>query len=212
VHFFYDGLIAENLIQDNHCLGIWLDNQWYGTRVTSNTIVNSGGAGIFVEMGEGPCLVDNNIIAYSQANEGIYLHDASGVTIAHNLLFANGHFGIYARIVTERDAGSADGERRLVATRDLNIYNNIFIDNYRGHISLPLEDGDRVRNNRSDYNLFINGTQWHWEGLGFNSFTLGSNDKRISEDRLAAALTEAFDRHNYPAYIRLVENALWQRP
>jgi parallel beta-helix repeat protein len=210
VHFFYDGLIAENLILDNHCLGIWLDNEWYGTRVTSNTIVNNAGQGIFVEMGEGPCLVDNNIVAYSHANDGIYLHDASGVTIAHNLLFANSHFGIYARIVTERMAKSASGERKIVATRDLNIYNNIFIDNYRGHISLPAEDGDRVRNNRSDYNLFINGTQWQWEGLDFNSFTLGSNDKRISEERLTEVLTEAFDRHNYPDSLR-PNMALWKK-
>ncbi len=210
VHFFYDGLIAENLIHDNHCLGIWLDNRWYGTRVTSNTIVNTAGPGIFVEMGEGPCLVDNNIIAYSHANEGIYLHDASGVTIAHNLLFANGHFGIYARIVTERTARSATGEEKLVATRDLNIFNNIFIDNYRGHISLPPDDGIRVSNNLSDYNLFINGSQWHWEGLGFNSFTLGSNDRRVSEERLAEILTEAFDRHHYPDSLR-PNMALWKK-
>jgi parallel beta-helix repeat protein len=210
VHFFYDGLVAENLIQDNHCLGIWLDNEWYGTRVTSNTIVNNTGAGIFVEMGEGPCLVDNNIIAHSRADEGIYLHDASGVIIAHNLLFANGHFGVYARIVTERVARTAKGTREVVAARDLKIFNNIFIDNYRGHMCLPLEDGDRVRNNRSDYNLFINGAHWQWEGLAFNSFTMGSNDKRISENRMVQALIEAFNQNQYPDSLR-PNMELWKK-
>ncbi len=202
VHFFYNGLIEGNLLRDNDCKGIWLDNQWYGSRVTRNTLINCSGQGIFVEMGNGPCMVDNNIVAMTQSGDGIYLHDASGVTIAHNLLYGNEHFGIYARIVTERMAGNYFGEKEMVGTFDLNIKNNIFIDNYRGHICLPLEDGKRVYNNKSDYNLFIGGTQWQWEGLGFNSFTIGTNDKRIPPDTLAEAMKNAFDKYNYPDSLR----------
>jgi len=210
VHFFYDGLIENNTFLDNPTLGIWLDNEWYRTRVTRNLILNSGSYGIFVEMGNGECLVDNNVIAYSQNSEGIYLHDASGVTIANNLLYANGHFGVYARIVTERKTTNEyTGEKELVATKNLKIYNNIFVDNYRGHICLPPEDGDRVKNNHSDYNLFINGTRWQWEGLGFNSFTMGSNDKRISKDEMIKIFQESLDEHNAPDSIR-PNMSLWK--
>ena len=197
VHFFYDGIIEGNLIRDNECLGIWLDNQWYNSRVTRNVVLNNRGQGIFVELGDGPCLVDNNIVAYNE--DGIYLHDASGVTIVHNMMYVNTHFGFYARIVSER--GTRDyksGEQEKAGTKDLIIKNNVFIDNYRGHICLPLDDGERVRNNISDYNLFINGTQWQWEGLGFNSFSVSSNDKRVPADLMAIALEKALIESEYP--------------
>jgi parallel beta-helix repeat protein len=197
VHFFYDGIIEGNIIRDNECLGIWLDNQWYNSRVTRNVVLNNRGQGIFVELGDGPCLIDNNIVAYNE--DGIYLHDASGVTIVHNMMYVNTHFGFYARIVSERGTRNyLTGEREMAGTQDLTIKNNVFIDNYRGHICLPLEDGDRVKNNVSDYNLFINGTQWQWEGLGFNSFTAGSNDKRVSGEKIAALLEKALKESNFP--------------
>jgi parallel beta-helix repeat protein len=197
VHFFYDGIIEGNIIRDNECLGIWLDNQWYNSRVTQNVVLNNRGQGIFVELGDGPCLVDNNIVAYNE--DGIYLHDASGVTIVHNLMYVNAHFGFYARIVSERGIRQyPSGERERAGTKNLTIKNNIFIDNYRGHVCLPLDDGERVTNNISDYNLFINGTQWQWEGLGFNSFTAGSNDKRVPGEQMAVSLEKALRESNYP--------------
>ncbi len=199
VHFFYDGLIKGNLLRHNDCNGIWLDNVWYGSRVTGNTLINNKGQGIFVEMGYGPCLVDNNIIAFTRLGDGIYMHDASGVTIAHNFLYGNQHFGCYARIVTERKTTNHyTGERELVATKKNQILNNVFVDNYRGHISLPLDDGERVFDNYSDYNLFINGAQWQWEGLGFNSFTIGNNDGRIPDNKMATALEETLKKNNVP--------------
>lgn len=208
VHFFYDGIIEGNIIRDNECLGIWLDNQWYNSRVTRNVILNNRGQGIFVELGYGPCMVDNNIVAFNE--DGIYLHDASGVTIVHNMMYVNTHFGFYARIVSERGIRQyPSGEREKAGTKDLTIKNNIFIDNYRGHICLPLEDEDRVKNNVSNYNLFINGTQWQWEGLGFNSFTAGSNDKRVPGEQLAALLLKTLQESNYPD--SLIPNlALWK--
>ena len=207
VHFFYDGLIEGNLLRNNNCNGIWLDNVWYGSRVTRNVVLYSRGQGIFVEMGHGPCMVDNNIVAFTKIGEGIYLHDASGVTIAHNLLYANQHFGFFARIVTDRKATNFKGEREVVATKNLSIFNNIFIDNYRGHICLPLEDGNRIKNNKSDYNLFINGAQWQWEGLAYNSFTIKRNGE-ISADDLIYSLDSAFEKNEYPDSLRPNYN-LW---
>jgi hypothetical protein len=210
VHFFYDGLIEGNILQDNNCNGIWVDNVWYGTRITRNLILHARGHGIFVEMGYGPCLVDNNVIAYTKIGEGIYLHDASGVTMANNLLYANQHFGIFARIVTERKPINYLGEREVVATKELTIVNNVFVDNYRGHMNLPLEDGYKVRDNRSDYNLFINGVQWQWAGLEHHSFTIGASGGRIKNDSLPGALKKAMDDHDYPEDLR-PNFSLWKK-
>lgn len=175
VHFFYDGLIEGNVFCDNDCSAIWLDNEWYNSRVTRNVIIQSSGHGIFVEMGEGKCMVDNNIVAYTRCGDGIYTHDASGVTFAHNLLLGNAHFGMYMRVVTDRTAKNEAGIKEVVTTRNQKILNNIFIDNYRGHISLPVT-GEKVHNNVSDYNLFINGTQWQWEASPFYSFSINKNN------------------------------------
>jgi parallel beta-helix repeat protein len=198
VHFFYDGLIEGNIFCHNECSAIWLDNQWYNSRVTRNVIMGSRGHGIFVELGSGGCLVDNNIVAFTEVGEGIYLHDAAGVTLAHNLLYANSHYGIYMRTVSERPTGNEKGVRERSTTSNNIVVNNIFIDNYRGPLSMPLETEKWGNNNLSDYNLFVNGAQWQWEGLAFNQFGLGSHDGRIPKDTLANALKAAFAKNNYP--------------
>jgi len=107
LHFCYDALIEGNLFRGNDCPGIWLDNNWRGARVTRNTLIDNAGAGIFIELGDGPLLIDNNIIANTRgtmalAGDGIYAHDASGITVAHNLLWFNGNFGLWAHIGSER--------------------------------------------------------------------------------------------------------------
>ncbi|MDL5045304.1 right-handed parallel beta-helix repeat-containing protein [Oscillatoria amoena NRMC-F 0135] len=175
VHFFFDGLIADNLVLQNDAHGIWLDNQWYGTRVTRNVVVGCS-SGVFVEMGDGPCLVDHNVVAY--CGDGVYMHDSSGVTVAHNLLYCNRHFGVYARVVggaKRRKAVGADGKTALVTCDRLRIVNNVLLDNYRGHVCLPPE-GPRSRSIVCDYNLLLNGTQWHWEGQQFHTFAVTNND------------------------------------
>jgi parallel beta-helix repeat protein len=147
-HGLDSGIIEGNIVRDNDCAGIWLDWGWYGARISRNTVIGNSGQGIFIELGSGNCMVDNNIVAYTRMGDGIYTHDASGVTIAHNLLFCNAHFGFYARIVTERKIANEAGKRELCGTHDLKIFNNTFIDNYRGHICLPPDDGKRVFQNK----------------------------------------------------------------
>lgn len=188
VHYFINGLIEGNIVRDNQASGIWVDNVYHNSRVTRN-VCTGNGIGIFMEMGHGPAMVDNNILAFN--GEGVYTHDASGVTVAHNLFYLNRHFGVYMRTVTDRRALNLNettaevnwqneegwmkeldkGTRDTVATCRQTIVNNIFIDNHRGPISLPLP-GHRAEGNISDYNLYVNGTQWHWEGLNFDHFVL----------------------------------------
>jgi parallel beta-helix repeat protein len=107
IHFCFNSRIEGNLIRGNDCSGIWLDNNWRGTRVTRNCIIDNAGAGIFMELGDGPMLIDNNVIAYTRgtmamAGDGIYSHDASGVTVAHNLIWFNGNFGVWSHVGSER--------------------------------------------------------------------------------------------------------------
>lgn len=197
-HYFYDGLIERNLIRDNDAAGIWLDNVWYGTRITRNIVLNNYNQGIFVELGDGDCLVDTNVVAYTRAGDGIYTHDASGVTVAHNLLYANAHFGVYMRTVSERDSLTANGEIVPVSTSRQRVLNNIFVDNFRGAVCLPL-DGPRGSGNLSDYNLLLNGTQWQWEGLGFSRFVLNTHDGRTEMSEVVTALRTALDASGIPA-------------
>lgn len=195
-HYFIDGLIEGNLVRDNDAHGIWLDNVWYGSRVTRNVCINNTG-GIFVELGSGPCLVDNNIVAFTRTGDGIYTHDASGVTIAHNFLYCNTHFGVFMRVVSDRPVETVDGKGEIAETSHQKVINNVFVDNYRGHICMPLPS-ERSMGNESDYNLFINGAQWHWEGLGFHRFVVNTNGGRIPIEQLIESLDTVLEEHEVP--------------
>src|SRR5690349_4087783 len=82
VHAFRNGLIEGNLIVSNSSFGIWLDNGWENARVTRNECISNRGAGIFVELGFGPMLVDHNLSAANVKlgapyfGDGIYTHDS----------------------------------------------------------------------------------------------------------------------------------------
>jgi hypothetical protein len=173
-------------------------------------VLNCFGSGIFVEMGFGPCLVDTNLVAFTRAGEGIYLHDASGVTLAHNLLALNAHFGIYGRVVTERECESGPGSSQLVGASDLRILSNLFIDNYRGAICLPLP-GERCQRNTSDFNLFLSGTQWQWEGPTDELFWISRNDGRIPIDTLREALSQVPSQQPVSAERPAMSLRTWQQ-
>ncbi len=140
-HFIRDGLIERNYVADNpRCEGIWLDNQFPGTRVTRNVVVNNGARGIFLEMSDykfDAALVDHNIVVGNRAIQ-FYVHDASGSTVMHNL-FANSPpdakygQGAYIYQVTAR-----------TRTGYHSLYNNLFVShrvmldiNYPSHRSGP---------------------------------------------------------------------------
>jgi hypothetical protein len=146
--------------------------------------------------------VEHNIVAYTRLGDGIYSHDASDVLIAHNLVFGNAHFGVYCRYVSDRPYEWADGEIRACECSRNRILNNLFIDNYRGHICLPAH-APRSNGNVSNGNHFINGTQWQWEGLGFHRFCLGDNDGDLAatEVQSQAGVDEA--RWAANAYLNL---------
>lgn len=168
-HFYIHGRIEGNLIRGNFCNGIWIDNVYQDVRVTRNVILDNQGAGIFCEMGGGPCLIDNNVIGlHSLGNEGIggngiYAHDSGGITIVHNFLCLNASYGIHIKIATERnynvypaDIQSFDqpaiGEKPCYCV-DEHIQNNILVENHRGAINLPYA-AEKAGNLYCDHNLY----------------------------------------------------------
>lgn len=175
MHAFVGGVIAGNLIRDNDCAGIWLDNGWTGARITRNLILANAAMGVFTELGFGPVTVDDNVIG-ANLGDGLYAHDASGVTVAHNLFFGNGHYGLYAHVISDRMPTMAT-EHRLVETSHWRVLNNVFIDNLGGTLSLPPET-PRSQANVSDYNLFLTGTYDLWEHEDFARFQLNTNGGR----------------------------------
>jgi parallel beta-helix repeat protein len=166
VHAFRHGLIEGNLVEGNSSFGIWLDNGWENARVTRNVCVGNHGAGIFVELGFGPVLVDHNLLAANVSlgapyfGDGIYTHDASGITIAHNTFLENAHYGVEHTVVSER----VYWPKRLASASNETITGNLFYGNHDAAISVPLES-PRSRDNQSDYNAFGPGENFIISGM-----------------------------------------------
>ncbi|MBD3419824.1 MAG: hypothetical protein GF398_06890 [Chitinivibrionales bacterium] len=212
LHHFNDGLIEGNLIRNNGVAGIWLDNRWSHSRVTRNVILNNTGAGIFIELGRGPLLIDHNVIATTRAGanlagDGIYSHDALRVKLTNNLIYANANFGVWSHIGSDR----LDGATNVTGWH---IQSNIICSNHRGALSFPIGD-TTGSSNYCDYNLYagpfdlVSSETWGME-LAPPLFLRNTNKGLItvnpSPQRIALESWRAqtgFDRHSrYPAVLR----------
>ncbi len=157
LHHAYQTVIAANIVRFNEGAGIWLDNGYNHAHVTGNLVVGNRLAGIMMELGAGSVLIDHNIVAHTRSDGGfydgigIYAHDASGLTVAHNLLLGNAGAGVLQRTVSARAYGG-----KPVGTSDNQIVNNIFLNNEKGAISLPFENSVAT-GNHCDHNLFLGG-------------------------------------------------------
>lgn len=149
LHFFVDGVIEHNLIRDNDCFGIWLDNVFHRARVHGNVLINNQGAGLFMEMGHGPATIDHNIVALTRAGsstsgmgDGLYAHDASNITFAYNFIGFNAGHGLFAHHATDRDPwvfrnGQRTEERRMSEASGWTIQGNLFLGNTLSAVALP---------------------------------------------------------------------------
>ena len=165
LHFFVDGRVEHNLIRDNDCFGIWLDNVWHRSRIHGNLLVNNQGAGFFIEMGHGPALIDHNIIAQTRGGsstsgfgDALYAHDASGVTFAHNLTFFNAGHGLYAHLASDRSPwlyrhGRITVEKPAATCSRWRITGNLLIGDALGAVALPPESV-YSQDNISNFNAF----------------------------------------------------------
>ncbi len=211
MHFFEDGLIEGNLIRLNHCYGIWLDNMWHNARVRRNAVIANAGAGIFLELGFGPVTVDHNVVAQTrpgvrEPGDGIYSHDASGVTLAHNLVISNAHWGLWAHAATDREAGVYEYgkllRRQAACCSDWQIVQNIFASNHGGEVALPPEH-ERSSRLVCDRNVYAGTTdRWthetHASPLDSPRFGVCDNKGRIDRRQIVADLVAALDRQGVP--------------
>ena len=191
LHFFTQGRIEGNLLRDNDASGIWLDNVYKDSRITRNVIIGNSGAGIFIELGNGPLLVDNNVVAFTTANtslagDGVYSHDAGRVTLVHNLIYFNANFGVWSHIATDR------GQRRGIEQSGWRIMNNMILGNHRGALSLPAPF-ERAKDTMSDYNLITSGfdlltSETYALELDEPFFLLNTSKGRVEIDSLAHSL------------------------
>lgn len=225
-HFYFHGRIEGNLIRNNYCNGIWLDNVYLNIRVSRNVIINNQGAGIFCELGGGPCLIDNNIIGLNTmgnseiGGNGIYAHDASGITIAHNFLCQNAGFGVFMKIATDRcfavyPEDIQSFEQKLITEmpahcRNQHIQNNIFVENHRGAINLPYPD-EKAGEMFCDHNLFCD---WNGAGLFAINTTAGATAENIWNAVKAAEDTASAESHCEALTFHkqlLIPLEIWQR-
>ena len=162
-HYFVRCVVEGNLFLDNEAEGLWIDNVWPETRVSRNAFIGNRTAGLFMEMGRGPCLIEKNVFGWTRAGflkrtpngNGVYSHDASGYTLRDNIMVGNADFGVFIRTVTPRkfrvySAGFADFDvphLRLesVGASDITVKQNLIANNKMGIASLRF-DGDASGN------------------------------------------------------------------
>ncbi|EIP99629.1 parallel beta-helix repeat (two copies) [Opitutaceae bacterium TAV1] len=167
LHVATNARIEGNLVQDNDAHGIWIDNVFTNARITRNVVLNNAGGGIMMELGNGPGLIDHNIVAFTRAysnfyaGDGIYGHDSSNITVAHNLSFSNARYGVFFQRLTDRKSVSRGGTRgdpvrEPVQASGLRVLNNLLLENGCAAINFP-GAGDRTKDNLSDYNVISSG-------------------------------------------------------
>lgn len=148
-------VIAGNVIRDNDSHGIWLDTGFKNSRITGNLIVNNRYSGIFLESAFGTSLVDNNIIGLSRPwcsywpGDGIYSHNGSCVTVAHNLIFGCAGAGVRFRTIWGKL-----GDGRGYETSTNRFVGNIFCLNSSGGLVIACTN-DTSRGVVSDYNVYL---------------------------------------------------------
>lgn len=156
-------VVANNLIRDNEAHGVWFDTGFHRVRITGNAILNNRRSGIMFETAFGSALVDCNVIAYTRqdgdtfyAGDGIYSHNGSGVTVAHNLLAGNSGMGVRFRTTNGKVNVWTAGKtvRRDVETSGNRYLNNIFYENAAG--DLMVSATNRLSNGTvSEGNLYL---------------------------------------------------------
>ena len=92
VHYTVNCLFRRNvLLRNRNSAALWFDGFSTNTRITQNVFYDTSDSpfgSIFIEVTQGPNLVDNNLIVSSRSH-GIYEHDSARLLVLQNLI-ANG--------------------------------------------------------------------------------------------------------------------------
>ncbi len=123
LHAALDVAIHNNRIHDNGTMGIWMDWQCQGTRISSNLLYRNT-LDIMSEVNHGPFVVDNNILL---SPEGFF-DFSEGTAFAHNLITGKTiHKSVLNRYTPYHFPHSTQlaGTATIVGG-DTRFYNNIF--------------------------------------------------------------------------------------
>jgi alpha-N-arabinofuranosidase len=145
IHSAIDVVIKDNVIRRVRAgaVGIWLDWQAQGSRITGNVIYDTEQDVLVFEANHGPTLVDNNVFGNRNVS------DSSEASIfTHNLFFqtgwglglADGRMPEYFKPHTTQTAGAA-----AHASADNKYFNNIFVGG--GNTGVPQQPGFQSDNN-----------------------------------------------------------------
>lgn len=132
-HAAIDTVISQNNIH-NCTLGIWLDWQAQGARVTGN-VFHRNYRDFFVEVSHGPLTMDHNIFMSEQAMDD----SSQGTALVHNLFAGR----VRPRKVLDRDTPYHYPHSTLmrgfspVRGADIRFYNNIYLGAYPHYKDLP---------------------------------------------------------------------------
>ncbi len=127
LHAAVDVVIADNNLHDCS-LGIWLDWQAQGTRVTRN-LFHRNDRDLMIEVTHGPCLVDNNLFLSPYAFDNM----AQGTAFVHNLIAGYMHRQkVLDRATPYHFAHSTQAAGcAVVYSGDDRLVNNLFAGMYR---------------------------------------------------------------------------------
>jgi hypothetical protein len=160
LHAPIDTQIYRNHIH-NTALGIWLDWQAQGTRVTANLFHNNT-IDLKIEVTHGPCLVDNNIFGSAQNLQNA----AQGTAYVHNMFLG----GMLKYDIPERStpycvphSTEIDGVTQVFGDDD-RFYNNIFA-NAAGEENKRFEPGLGMYNGCPDSLEEYLDTVWQKYGM-----------------------------------------------
>lgn len=146
VHRFTDGVFAENVVRNNYAYGVWVDSEWKNARICRNLFYGNKDNALFVELGFGPLLIDNNVFV-NNTKAAVFGVDASNVTVVNNLMAKNGTFGLYL----QKPDGRVMGQPANVF--NWKVYNNIFYRN-NGYELRAEPDSGKVYNLYQKFNTF----------------------------------------------------------
>ncbi len=123
LHTAIDVQIDHNDFHDC-ALGIWLDWEVQGTRVSKNVFSNNT-RDLMIEVTHGPCIVDNNIFALGYNFDNV----AQGSALIHNLFMGTTRrIDTLNRATPYHTAHSTDvAGVAVVYSGDDRVYNNIFV-------------------------------------------------------------------------------------
>lgn len=144
IHYTVNCLFRRNVLLHNRSsAALWFDGYSTNTRITQNVFhdtTRSPFGSIFIEVTQGPNLVDNNLIINS-SDHGIYEHDSARMLIMQNLI-ANGNGS--AVFLNLGDPGRKFNDAH---PQELHrVYGNL-LTGFEGYIVFP------TNTSRSDYNV-----------------------------------------------------------